>query len=158
VRANDIQHIKSAPYHPSTNGLAERFVQSFKMAMKSSKRDTGSTQKQLSKFLLAYRSTPHATTGETPAMLLFGRNLQTKLDLIKPNIRRNVEKQQSKMVDSRHTKTTQFHQGQRVIVRDYRSNQLKWTSGTISQQNGPVSYRVHIGGSQWKRSKNRLEH
>ncbi len=30
MKANEIQHIQSAPYHPSTNGLAERFVQTMK--------------------------------------------------------------------------------------------------------------------------------
>ncbi|XP_062585296.1 uncharacterized protein K02A2.6-like [Saccostrea cucullata] len=34
---NGIRHITSAPYHPRTNGQAERFVQSFKRAIKSAK-------------------------------------------------------------------------------------------------------------------------
>ena len=32
---NGISHKRSAPYHPSTNGEAERFVQSFKTGMKT---------------------------------------------------------------------------------------------------------------------------
>jgi transposase InsO family protein len=36
MEANGIQHFKSAPYHPAKNGLAERFVQTMKQALKSS--------------------------------------------------------------------------------------------------------------------------
>ena len=35
VRYYDIRHIKSAPYYPATNGVVERFIQTFKHAMKS---------------------------------------------------------------------------------------------------------------------------
>lgn len=34
---------------------------------------------ELNKYLLAYRSTPQVTTGQSPAELLFGRKLSTKL-------------------------------------------------------------------------------
>ena len=37
---NGIRHIKSAPYHPSTNGLAERAIQTLKENLRKSK--TGS--------------------------------------------------------------------------------------------------------------------
>ena len=33
----------------------------------------------MNKFLLAYRSTPHVTTGKSPAELLYGRKMSTKL-------------------------------------------------------------------------------
>ncbi len=36
LRANGVQHITSAPYHPATNGLADRFVWTFKHALKAS--------------------------------------------------------------------------------------------------------------------------
>ena len=34
LKQNGVKHIRCAPYHPSSNGLAERFVQTFKTAMK----------------------------------------------------------------------------------------------------------------------------
>ncbi len=34
LKQNGVKHITSAPYHPSTNGLAERFVQSLKQALR----------------------------------------------------------------------------------------------------------------------------
>lgn len=36
LQANGIQHIRSAPFHLATNGLAERFVQTLKKALKTS--------------------------------------------------------------------------------------------------------------------------
>ncbi|XP_039396848.1 uncharacterized protein K02A2.6-like, partial [Mauremys reevesii] len=79
MKANGIHHITSAPYHPSTNGLAERFVQTMKNALKSAK-GQHSIQKRLDTFLLSYRNTPHATTQASPAFLMMGRQLRTCFD------------------------------------------------------------------------------
>ena len=35
VRSNGMKHTKSAPFHPTTNGMAERFVQTFKKALRA---------------------------------------------------------------------------------------------------------------------------
>ena len=35
MKNNGIKHYKSAPYHPATNGQAERFIQTFKNSMKA---------------------------------------------------------------------------------------------------------------------------
>ncbi len=79
---NGTKHITSAPYHPSTNGLAERAVQTVKKGLKKSKE--GSLSSRLAKLLISYRAAPHSTTGESPSQLLLGRQIRTRLDLIKP--------------------------------------------------------------------------
>ena len=67
LRQNGIQRILVSPYHPSSNGLGERFVQTFKYAMESAADDPSSSiQRRIQNFLLSYRSTPHATTGSSP--------------------------------------------------------------------------------------------
>ena len=91
-RNNGIIHKTSAPWHPATQGLVERFVQTFKLAMKSASTDGGSLHQKIGSFLLQYRNAAHATTNESPAKLFLGRQLRSRLDLIKPNIRDTVEK------------------------------------------------------------------
>ncbi len=68
--ANGVQHTKSSPYHPATNGLPESFIQTMKHALKSLIGQCTFHQR-LHNFLLCYSSTPHATTKVSPAYLLF---------------------------------------------------------------------------------------
>ena len=69
----------------------ERLVRTFKQAMKASNHDQFSPQQRLENFLLSYRTTPHATTGESPCTLFLGRQLRTRLDLMLPSIQERVE-------------------------------------------------------------------
>ena len=63
VKSNGIRHITSAPYHPATNGLDKRAVQTFKQALRSMHQGSKQVKEKLAKFLIAYRNTPHSTTG-----------------------------------------------------------------------------------------------
>eukprot|EP00731_Ephydatia_muelleri_P006866 Em0003g1114a len=83
--SNNIVHIRSTPYHPKTNGLAERAVRTFKEKFLASQGSTDDVELRLQRFLLSYRNTPHKSTGRAPAKMLMGRKLRTKLDLLKPD-------------------------------------------------------------------------
>lgn len=85
TKVNGIRHTRSAPYHPATNGEAERFVQTFKHNMRCRQATSRNISTNIYKFLLAYRTTPHATTGLTPSTLLMGRRIRNKLDLLLPD-------------------------------------------------------------------------
>ena len=68
--SNGIWHIRSAPYHPSTNGEADRFVQVFKKALRPQFGNKVDVQAEF-KFLQRYRTIPHSTTGRSPSELMF---------------------------------------------------------------------------------------
>ncbi len=94
VEKNGIKHVMSAPYHPATNGLAERAVQTFKAAMKKSV--AGSIETKVARFLLQYRLMPHTTTGIPPAELLLGRCPRSHLDLLYPDTAQRVRNCQNR--------------------------------------------------------------
>ena len=68
LRKNGVKYIYSSPYHPSTNGLAERFVRTLKAPMKN--REIKDPHQRLMDFLLSYHTTPHSTTNSSPCELL----------------------------------------------------------------------------------------
>ena len=121
MQVNGICHVRSAPYHPASNGLAERAVQIFKMNMK--KMSQGSVETRIARFLFHYRITPHTTTGISPVALLFGRRLHSHLHLLKPDFalasRVSQRQQAQKARHDRHTQNRSIKVGDSVLVRNF---------------------------------------
>ena len=151
VKANNIKHIFSPPYHPSTNGEAERFVRTFKRNMKLKKGMQTSWNHKICDFLLSYRTTPHSTTHRTPAEMNAGRNLRTKLSAVHPNIADRIQKQSSSEKVAR-----QIEIGEPVLARDYRRQKETWIAGVVSKKLGPCTYSVLVGDLVWKRHIDQL--
>ena len=86
LTANRVKHILCSPYHPSSNGAAERLVQTVKQALKAGCQKGVLFEQALASFLLQYRTTPHATTGVPPSSLFLQQSLCTRLDLLKPQV------------------------------------------------------------------------
>lgn len=70
MRNNGVKHTLVAPYHPRSNGQAERFVQTFKQYFKTEGNAGNAIKQNLARFLFSYRTTPNSTTGQTPAEIL----------------------------------------------------------------------------------------
>ncbi|XP_015231242.1 PREDICTED: uncharacterized protein LOC107085444 [Cyprinodon variegatus] len=156
LKMNGIQHIKSAPYHPSTNGLAERFVQTLKHSLKASVFQ-GSLHQRLYSFLLTYRNTPHSTTKASPAELLLKRALRTQLDCIRPQSRsQTVLSSQQEQSQRRAGTPRSFHIGDPVLARNYLRGP-RWVPAKVVAITGPLSYQVRTNDDLvWRRHTDQL--
>lgn len=76
---NGISHSTSTPLWPQANGEVERQNRSLLKILKIAHAEKKDTQAELRKFLMAYRTTPHSSTGITPSKLLFNREMKSKL-------------------------------------------------------------------------------
>ena len=149
ARRNQICHVRIAPYHPSSNGLAERAVQTFKLGMK--KQTNGMLQTKLSRFLFHYRLSPNTTTGIAPAELMLKHQPRSHLDSIVPNIKGNIRQQQQKQ-KTKHdvcSRVRTFKQGDSVLVRNFgKRTDSQWLPGVITELCGTNSYKVQLDNDQ----------
>ena len=114
-------------------------MQTFKRGIKAF---TGDLELRLQQFLFTYRLTPHSTTGSSPAELLIGRNPSNRLDLLTPDVERNVSASQSRQCKAFNAHSTQriFDIGDDVWVRTFFNGESRWTLGTIIKPAGPVLF------------------
>ena len=72
----------TTPRHPCSNGQAENFIHTLKVAVSAAAPTTlESLECCIDTFLLQYRNAVQATTGKTPAMLFKGRNLRSSANV-----------------------------------------------------------------------------
>ena len=123
---------------------------------------------ELNKFLLAYRSTPHSTTGKSPAELLFRRVLNTKMpelsglddeeaDISDQGARdRDTQKKQANKdyVEKKlNVKERDVREGDLVLLEHKRQNKL-----SSSYEKEPYEVMTRYGDQVVLRSSNRGEY
>ncbi len=91
LECRGIEHRKSTPLWPQANGEVERQNRTILKALKVAAVGKRDLKKELDKFLLAYRCTPQSCTNATPASLMFGREIRTKLPELRPESGFNEE-------------------------------------------------------------------
>lgn len=97
---------------------------------------------KLSNILLTYRKMIHPATGQSPSMMMFGRQIRSRLDLMLP---RNTEEL------SPVSALRELANGDRVRVRDFLSSS-KWQFGRITSRLRRLRYIVKLDdGRSWER-------
>ena len=117
-----VKHVLTPPYHPASNGSADRAVGCLKQALYKMEAPaaTPGLQAAITKFLEIYRSAPHTTTHISPHEMMKGHAPRTKFSLLKPSHVRDLEKNHQQQVlvrdGSKSVVLRTFSIGDKVLV------------------------------------------
>ena len=161
-KSRGITHLTGAPYHPATNGAAERLVQTFEKSMTKS----ASTPKTaLQQFLMQYRRTP-LPWGYSPSELLNGRQIRTPIDVLIPSPAHQAQGRQCKQaVKAAQRLAGRPDQQYKVGMPCYalycgprRDKDPRWVPAVVTKVRGTrcVTVRVYPKGPIWRRHVEQL--
>ena len=152
-----IVHIRTSPFHPQSNGQAERMVDTFKRALKKMEGEEEDIFYNINSFLFSYRSTPNrsAPQGKSPAEILIGRKFKTLLDLALPQAAHSTVRNEAmeKQFNIKHGAIYRnFEKGELVYAKVYKDNKSFWKPGVITTRFGNVNYDVKLDKGKTIRS------
>lgn len=143
-RVNGIEYLNSPIYHPASNGQAENSVKTckkmFKCMFAEDRLFHKDIHEKLQGFLFDFRNTIHCATGLTPAMLMLGRNLRCRLDLILPqsnNFDKNTEQTVIKC-------KRRFQVGETVWAKWFIARKCMWSLGVVKKKIGNRMYEIYF--------------
>ena len=126
-----IVHITTPVYHPRSNWQAERFVDTFKRALRKNQ-GMDTNERSVQKFLVVYRITlnPNTDSGLSSAKLMFARKILSVFDRLLPSPTKKVVKIKFAI---------KFYKPRdRVFFRNYRV----WEDRIITKRLGRVIYKL----------------
>ena len=138
-----IKHYTSAPYKPASDGQAERAVQIIKNGRSCIKE--GSIQSHFDRVLLNHHTRPLQTTSGSPAKLLMGRELTTRLSLVHPDV--TVQVENNKYRQKRNHDQTSVYRNFQINDPVYVLNSgcgTKWLSGIVVDNIGEMMFLVKL--------------
>eukprot|EP00731_Ephydatia_muelleri_P012616 Em0006g1510a len=159
-RERGIIHLTGAPYHPATNGAAERLVQTFKRALVKSSLPPKSALQQ---FLMQYRRTP-LVVGYSPSEFLNGRQIRSKIDILLPSPAHIVQGRQAREATKSQAEEISDQQAVHHIFKvgmpcyalycgPRRDKDPRWVPAVVTKVFGTRSVNVRVlpKGSTWRR-------
>ncbi|XP_058449020.1 uncharacterized protein K02A2.6-like [Malaya genurostris] len=116
--SNAIIQLRTAPFHPQSNGLAERST-----------------------------PCRNAPDGKSPAEVLLGRAVRTSLELLRlpTSINKSENTIQEHQFNRKHgTKERRYHPQDSVWAKVFRNNKWYWEAGTVIERLGKVMYNIWL--------------
>ena len=91
LAAYDIHRHRVIPLWPQANGKVESFMKPMGKAIRWAWAESRDWQRELFAFLLNYRTTPHSSTGVSPAEVLFKRVIRSTLPSLHQDPKNTVD-------------------------------------------------------------------
>ena len=156
----DFDHLRSSPYYPRSNGLAERTVQTIKLLFKKAHEKNEDPYLAL----LAHRSTPLGPNELSPAKMLMNREIRTKISTC--TVRKELRNCPRRKLDGDHENGKYYNQHAKVLkplqsnqtVRIYDSTSKTWKmKGKVEKEVSPRSYRIQAeNGKMYIRNRQQI--
>ena len=129
-----VEHIRIPPYHPRSNGQAERFEDTLKRALK--KAIGTPSKKSLQLFLQVYRITQNKSVPSTisPAESMLTRRIRSVFDKLIPSKKSHIP---AILVPRR-----KFNKNDKVFYKNNKNDTTTWEHGIIKEPIGNMIYTV----------------
>lgn len=159
-----IKCTKSPPYHPQSNGSAERNVQTVKKVFKKfvveANEKSLSLDDMINKFLFYQRNSPRSSDSKIPSQLIFSFQPKILLDLLKNKNTKVIDKVnvikdcqpgdsngKTNEVDKVNENIPKFAIGDRVMYRNHFKQFVRWIPALIHKIISPLTYLININGN-----------
>lgn len=92
-----------------------------------------------------YRNASHCSTNGSPAQRMFGRQLLTRLEYVKPTSLKSAEEPKPAVKTANKGRAVNFSVREEVMVRDYRNQEsIEWTTVVVKKKVGRVTYLYQV--------------
>ncbi|XP_055633294.1 uncharacterized protein LOC129773673 [Toxorhynchites rutilus septentrionalis] len=168
----NIELVNTIPYWPQANGEVERQNRNILKRLRIAQELGNDWRLELRKFLLAYHSTMHTTTGKSPSELMFGRRIMNKLTSIPKHKEDEEVRDRDKIVkqkgkeyadNKRKARNNEIAEGDLVYAKrqkkehklatDYSSELFK----VIKRIGSEVTIKSLMSGNEYKRYVSHLK-
>ena len=156
------QHVTSSPHYPQSNGRAENAVKTIKRLF-SKCLETRQSEYQA---LLDWRNTPTEGLGSSPAQRFLGRRCRTLLPITEALLTPAYDtREDARVLKGKRAKQAHYYNRQArdlppIIVGDAVRMRLpgekRWTVGRCTGMQGPRSYRIQVGETEYRRNRRHL--
>ena len=135
----NVNHIRSSPHYPQSNGLEEKFIQIVKNVFHKARKEGADQYKAL----MIYRNTPLSGNLQSPMQMLQSRTVRSQLPMlnaVRQQLGLQTEKPRNK-TKNEYLPSHDFCLGQNVMVQD--PTRKRWSLVVITKLcKEPRSYHV----------------